>query len=74
MTHIIEGSEHGEMDDLQNKVDEHIMEEIKHGEMADLQNKVNELIIEGSKHGEMDDLPNKQVYINGHIYHKNILL
>ena len=62
------------MDDLQNKVDEHIMEESKHGEMADLQNKVNTHIMEESKHGEMDDLPNKQVYINGHIYHKHILL
>ena len=46
----------------------------KHGEMDDLPNKVNGHIMEESKHGEMDDLPNKQVYINGHIYHKNILL
>ena len=50
------------------------MEESKHGEMADLPNKVNKHIMERSKHGEMDDLQNKQVYINGYIYHKNILL
>ena len=50
------------------------MEGSKHGEMDDLPNKVNGHIMEESKHGETDDLPNKQVYINGQIYHKNILL
>jgi len=42
--------------------------------MDDLPNKVDEHIMEESKHGEMDNLPNKQVYINGYMYHNNILL
>ena len=35
----MEESKHGEMDDLQNKVNKHIMEGSKHGEMDDLPNK-----------------------------------
>ena len=59
---------------MTNNVNEHIMEESEHGEMDDLQNKVDKHIMDGSEHGEMDDLQNKQVYINGNIYHKNIIL
>ena len=55
-------------------MNEHIMEGRKHGEMDDLPNKVDKHIMDGSEHGEMDDLQNKQVYINGHIYHKHLLL
>ena len=39
--HIMEGSKHGEMDNLPNIVDEHIIEGSEHGEMDDLPNKVN---------------------------------
>jgi len=46
----MEGSEHGEMDDLPNKVDEHIkMEGSEHGEMDNLPNKVDEHIYNGGK-------------------------
>ena len=56
----MEESKHGEMDDLQNKVNKHIMEGREHGEMDDLPNKVDEHNYYGGKQTWRNGRPAKQ--------------